>query len=111
MKIAERVLKFRDANGEAEIPVVISLPEQESDGAWFCQCEIGWPEGKWSTRAGGVDSIQAIQMAMQLIGTRLYVSEYHEAGKLYFEKPGNGYGFPVPISLRDLLIGDDAKYL
>jgi hypothetical protein len=26
-----------------------------------------------------------------------------------FEEPGAGYGFPVPATMRDLLVGEDAK--
>ena len=38
-------------------------------------------------------------------------SSYHDSGKLFVEKPGDGYGFPVAPTLRDLLQGDDLKYL
>jgi hypothetical protein len=27
-----------------------------------------------------------------------------------FDAPGRGYGFPVPSSLRDMLVGDDRIY-
>ena len=59
----------------------------------------------------GMDSIQAIFIAMQMIGSEIYTSSAHESGMLSFYAPGRGYGFPVPVSLRDLLVGDDAKYL
>jgi hypothetical protein len=32
-------------------------------------------------------------------------------GNLFWDKPGNGYGFPVVSSLRDLLVGEDAIYM
>ena len=47
---------------------------------------------------------------MQMVGAHLYTSEYHEAGQLRWGEPGEGYGFPVAHSIRDMLIGDDAKY-
>jgi hypothetical protein len=58
----------------------------------------------------GVDSVQSLLLAFQMIGADLYTSSYHKSGRLMFDEPGQGYGFPVPNSLRDLLIGDDRKY-
>jgi hypothetical protein len=59
----------------------------------------------------GFDSIQAIFLALQTIGAEIYTSSYHKSGQLFLDKPGNGYGFPVMPTIRDLLEGDDAKYL
>jgi hypothetical protein len=30
---------------------------------------------------------------------------------LVWEAPGQGYGFPVPNNIRDLLVGEDKKFL
>ncbi len=49
-------------------------------------------------------------LALQKIGATLYASEYHKAGLLMWEKPGNGYGFPLPQNARDWLEGDDARF-
>lgn len=46
-----------------------------------------------------------------MIGGEIYASEYHKSGALFLDEPGRGYGFPVASSLRDVLIGDDAKFL
>ena len=35
----------------------------------------------------------------------------HKSGRLMFDDTGSGYGFPVASSIRDLLIGDDRKYM
>jgi len=59
----------------------------------------------------GFDSVQALILALQVIGAEIYSSSFHEAGALYVDAPGKGYGFPVMPTLRDLLQGDDAKYL
>jgi hypothetical protein len=48
---------------------------------------------------------------VQIIGAEIYSSNYHKSGNIFWDKPGNGYGFPVAPSIRDLLQGDDAKYL
>lgn len=45
-----------------------------------------------------------------MVGTDIYTSDYHASGKLRWGEPGTGYGFPVPSSIRDLLIGDDKKF-
>lgn len=55
--------------------------------------------------------MQAMVLALQMIGFEIYNSEFHESGKLYGEKGRRGYGFPVMAAYRDLLQGDDAKYL
>ncbi len=86
-------------------------PERDKSGAWSCKYEIDWPDGKHEMAAWGTDSVQAIFVAYQMIGSELYTSDYHKAGQLFFEAPGQGYGFPVPNNIRDLLEGDDARYL
>jgi hypothetical protein len=110
MMIATRSLKLRDGVNERRIDVRIFAPEQDKNGAWSCRYEIDWPEGKEIRCGWGADSVQSIVLALQAIGTDLYTSSYHKSGNLLFEKPGQGYGFPVPINARDLLVGDDAKY-
>ena len=61
--------------------------------------------------AGGFDSVQALFIALGMIGAEIYTSNYHKAGQLFWDKPGSGYGFPVAPTLRDLLIGDDTKFV
>jgi hypothetical protein len=56
-------------------------------------------------QAFGKDSVQAILLALQMIGADIYA--YHKSGRLMFEAPGQGYGVPVPESLRDWLVGND----
>jgi hypothetical protein len=59
--------------------------------------------------AAGVDGMQALILALRALGAEICTSEYHEAGTLRWFEPGRGYGFPIASSLRDVLIGDDAK--
>ena len=35
------------------------------------------------------------------------MSDYHKTGRLRWEYPQDGYGFPVTNTIRDLLIGSD----
>jgi hypothetical protein len=108
MVIANRTLTLRDGGREIEIPIRIHAPAQDGAG-WSCRFEIDWPEGTQAMAAAGLDSIQALQLALEMIGANLYTSSYHRSGALVFDAPGDGYGFPVPASLRDLLVGEDAK--
>jgi hypothetical protein len=94
-----------------EIPIRIHTPEREQPGVWGCRYDVGWPEGLRSATAWGFDSIQAILGALLMIGAEIYSSDYHKSGHLFWREPGKGYGFPVVPTLRDLLQGDDAKYL
>ncbi len=109
--IGSRVLTFRSASGDSNVAIRIFSPERDKSGAWSCKYEIDWPDGKHEMAAWGTDSVQAIFVAYQMIGSELYTSDYHKAGQLFFEAPGQGYGFPVPNNIRDLLEGDDARYL
>ncbi|KRA55981.1 DUF6968 family protein [Devosia sp. Root635] len=108
--IASRVLQIvNDSGPSTPLEVRIYQPVVE-DRSWACHYDIDWPNGPRKSAAHGVDSVQAINLAMTKIGAELYASDYHARGQLVFEKPGNGYGFPVPRPMRDALVGDDAKF-
>ena len=111
MLIASRVLTLLDGNDQVRIPIRIFAPERLQNGSWFCRYEIDWPGEEHKMEIGGFDSAQALVLALQAIGAEIYSSNYHKSGKLYLDKPGAGYGFPVVPTFRDLLEGDDAKYL
>jgi hypothetical protein len=110
MVIATRVLTLRAASGEVKIPIRVYAPER-SKVDWICQFEIGWPEEKAERWGAGVDAVQALLSALQMIGVEIYASHYHETGRLEWLGPGRGYGFPVTNNMRDLLVGDDKKFL
>ncbi len=111
MIIAMRVLKLKTENGNLDIPIRVFAPEKASSGAWSCRYEIDWPDKKSDKAIGGYDAMQATVLALQIIGAEIYSSNYHKSGYLFWEAPGKGYGFPVVPTLRDLLEGDDLKYL
>jgi hypothetical protein len=110
MPIAERILTLRKAEGDAAVPVRIFAPV-EQQGSWACKTVIGWPDEASEIDAYGKDAMQALELALRMIGAQLYASEYHASGELMWLEPGKGYGFPVPNSLRDLLVGDDKTFL
>ena len=107
MMIASRLLRLKGTESDTEIPIRIFTPEQDGD-AWSCRYEIDWPEGTQSMTSWGMDSIQVLLLALNMIGADIYSSAYHKSGMLMLEAPGQGYGFPLPASLRHLLRGDDA---
>ena len=51
--------------------------------------------------------MQALHLALELIGAQIYASDHHASGKLMWLEPGKGYGFPVTRGIRDILLGDD----
>ena len=109
MLIASRVLTVLEGEAETKVPIRLFAPVHEGR-SWGCRYEIDWPDRQKTVTAHGVDSAQALHIALQMVGAELYTSRYHEAGALIFDAPGRGYGFPVPANMRDMLIGDDAKY-
>ena len=78
---------------------------------WSCQVEIDWPDGTVTGVATGVDAVQALDLALKMVGAQNYASDHHRSGRLEWLHPREGYGFPVPNNMRDMLIGDDKRYL
>jgi len=109
--VATRTLTLRGADTNSEIAIRIFVPEEQEPGVWSCRYEIDWPEGTRKFAAHGIDSVQAIELALKMIGSEIYTSEYHKSGNLMWDEQGKGYGFPVARNIRDLLIGHDAEYL
>lgn len=103
-----RTLRLTDA-AAVSITVRIFAPVQE-DIDWSCALAIDWPSGVWERKAFGIDAIQSLELALRMIGTELYASGYHKAGRLMWLKPGAGYGFPVPNIIRGTLIGEDRDF-
>ena len=111
MPIADHLLLIATDNGDVPVPIRIYKPEPAKLGSWTCRCEIAWPDGLRDIVIAGNDSMQALILAIHMIGAQLYSSEAHETGRL--RDPGwpkGGYGFPVPNGLRDLLVGSDKQF-
>ncbi|MGV3635682.1 MAG: DUF6968 family protein [Pseudorhodoplanes sp.] len=110
MVIATRILKLRTTDRDTEIPVRIFAPKPQALD-WACTVEIDWPDGTVTMDAAGIDAVQALELGLKLVGAQLYASDHHASGRLMWQEPGKGYGFPVVNSLRDMLIGDDKRFL
>ncbi len=108
METMERVLKLATPNGIVDVPVRISSPVRLA-GSWQCHWEIRWPANTRNNSAGGVDAVQAMFHALQMVGIELYSSREHREGRLQWAGAEGGYGFPLMRNLRDLLVGQDAE--
>jgi len=106
MIIATRVLALRQSSGDRPVSITIHAPI-EGDRCWECRFEIGWPEGTRDVVVRGFDGVQALYLAMERIAVELYGSPHHHSGNLYWGKPGQGYGFPMPKAGREDLVGED----
>lgn len=96
-------------NGPSDnVPIEIRLYQPHlTDGSWTCSFEIDWPESRMVRYGVGEDALQALVITLQMIGAQIYTSPYHEDGSLRAYDKEDGYGFPGPNNLRDLLIGVD----
>jgi hypothetical protein len=107
MIVVSHELFLRDAMGERTIGIVIYKPDKRANH-WACRYVIGWPEGESKSEGFGHDALQALMLTCQKIGAEIYSSSYHREGRLRAYEQEAGYGFPVPSSLRDMLVGVDA---
>lgn len=109
MLIGTRVLTLKTATGDVPVPVRIFQPV-EHGGAWQCRYEICWPDAQRESAAFGLDALQAVHFAMQMVAVDLYGSEAHREGRLSWPGQGAGYGFPMAKGGRDLLVGYDKEF-
>lgn len=72
----------------------------EDGGSFFCRYEMDWPEHQRSRRAGGVDEVQAILLAMQLAHTELLAARENDRRNVTWLND-RSLGLPVAQSIRD----------
>ena len=106
MIILRRLLKLDADGGETEVPITLHLPVDTQDH-WRCDYEIGWPQGVRRANGLGIDSVQALLIALMNIGAEIYASDAHRSGRLMWDRRGAGYGFALVPGIRDLYEGDD----
>jgi hypothetical protein len=97
--IATRALTL-DGHQDGQIEVVLFRPTPDGND-FRCNYTIDGKPG----RAYGVDEMQALFLALQSIGSRLYTSAYFKAGKLTWLEMRD-LGFPVPPGADDLIPRD-----
>tara|TARA_R100000365_G_C2739530_1_gene68328 strand:+ start:740 stop:1087 length:348 start_codon:yes stop_codon:yes gene_type:complete len=109
MIIAARTMHITAGSGEVDAEVRLFQPETD-EHLFICRYEIDWPEGTLRSQAQGNDMIEALHLALQKLGTEMYLSRYHHDGTLHWMSGWVGYNFPIPKNGRDLLIGDDQRF-
>jgi len=99
MLIAERIINVFGSS-KKEISIRIFSPEKQQKD-WSCRYVIDWPDQSITRKIHGIDSAQALVLAIYMIGTDLYSSTYHEQGRLSLDGKKGAFGFPVPKLIRD----------
>jgi len=110
MRKLSRTLNLNNGGQTLSVPIDVSWPA-EAKNSWSCDWEIRWPDRVRSGTSHGVDAIQTLVNALQMIGTEIHNSTEHQSGRLWWHKELAGYGFPVPSTIRDLLKEDDRRFL
>jgi hypothetical protein len=90
--IATRTLDVVDATGHPVGTLTVSFgrPTQEPTGEWLCPYKIG-PDRPFG--ALGLDAVQALELAMRLVGARLAAMPEAREGRLRLAGETN-LGFP-----------------
>lgn len=109
MIIAKRTMYIADRSGQLSVEIRLFQP-QADDHVFICRYEIDWPEGQVSSQAQGNDMVEALHLALQKLGTEMYLSRYHHEGTLSWMPGWTGYNLPIPKNGRDLLVGDDQRF-
>lgn len=103
---ARRALRGKTNKGDVEIAVTIFAPT--ADGAnWSCVYEIEWPDLTRRNTALGVDSMQALILALQMVGAELYAGRPSQILTLDWLSDDGSLGFPLPPALRSVARGED----
>jgi hypothetical protein len=104
--IATRRL-YLDGDPDVTVQILLGRPQaspiSSNDGFMLCPYQILGIGDQKVRCAGGVDAFQALQLAMEMIGSELYIklNPRHD-GKLRWEAgEANDLGFPSPSILRD----------
>ncbi len=109
-EIAVRHYSLVENGRPAEVTVRLFQPEPYPDELNYrCRFQVEWPSKTQDLHAGGVDAIQALILALQMLGAIINTSDAVKEGKLVWHEPGGGFGLPVPRNIEDILQGDDRR--
>ncbi len=104
--IATRTLTL---DGTKQAKILIGKPQRFPNGeSWYCPYQtlnVGLDRVLY---AGGVDEVQALILALSMIGAKLYTSDEYREGRLTWDCGAvkGDLGFPVPETIRDVLPGN-----
>jgi hypothetical protein len=97
--VASRALELDGIAGQVRISIKQPQPDGEN---YRCDYKIvGLGDRDIHSYSPGVDAVQALLLACQGIGTRLYTSEEGKQGRLTWLGMKN-LGFPLPNVIADL---------
>lgn len=87
-----------DLLGGGKATVTIGKPEKFPDADdYYCPYQISGIKRSNVRYAGGVDAVQALELALKMIGADLYTSDEAKAGALSWKGSDKGdLGFPQP---------------
>jgi len=69
---------------EGAVSVRWQLPTLEPSGEYKCQWSIAWPDRHRNSYSCGVDSVQALSLAMRIVHVELIESDLYRGGRLTF---------------------------
>src|SRR5260221_331997 len=99
-KIGEIIAKRElQCSGATEpVTVLIGKPQKFSDGDdFFCPYQITGGGFNKVNHAAGIDTVQALALALRMIGADLNFSSAGKAGQLsWIGGEGSNLGFPIP---------------
>lgn len=109
-EIAVRNYSLVENGQRSDVTVRIFKPEPYPDESTYrCRFRIEWPSETKELYACGVDAIQALLLALQMLGATIYTSQEVKEGRLVWLELGGGFGLPVPRNIDDVLQGDDRQ--
>jgi hypothetical protein len=95
-------------DGTKKVTVLIGTPQcKPAPVDWVCPYQtVGIGSGRVRCGYGG-DAVQALVLALQMVGAELYTCPEYEAGRLTWDwgRVKGDLGFPVPDNIRDVLPG------
>jgi hypothetical protein len=95
--IATRSIEVLTKEGSPErtMTVLIGRPTQEPTGEWRCPYQIIGDGSEHPFGALGLDAVQAIELALKIIGARLAATTEAREGRLRWAGERD-LGFPLP---------------
>jgi hypothetical protein len=93
--IARRTFHLRGADGEREVEVRLHAPVELDDGDnYFCRLSFVGLTGELPDGAYGIDSMQALRLALRALGRALYEHPDFQAGRLRWLDDADDLGLP-----------------
>jgi hypothetical protein len=109
-EIAVRQYSLVESGERSDVTVRLFQPEPDPDESNYrCRFRIEWPSDTKEIYAYGVDAIQALILALKMLGATINTSQAVKEGRLVWLEPGGGFGLPVPRNIEDILQGDDRQ--